>query len=203
MSPELYLTYLIACLVIVIVPGPTVTLIVANSLKFGTRAGLLNIAGTQLGLAVCVCIVLLGLASFIASLGWWFDLLRLAGAAYLVWLGWKLLRSSGDLTAAEALAPRSGFFLQGFMVLMSNPKILVLFGALFPQFIDPRGDYVSQVVLLGVTAMATAFVFDGLYAVAAGRAGRMLTQTRVRTVSQMSGLCLIGTGVWLALARGK
>ena len=203
MPLELYLAYLATCILIVIVPGPTVTLIVANSLKFGTRAGLLNIAGTQLGLAVCIGIVLLGLASLIASLGWWFDLLRLAGAAYLIWLGWKLLRSSGTLDSAEAHAPRGGFFLQGFTVLMSNPKILVLFGALFPQFIDPNGNYVSQVLLLGATAMATAFVFDGLYAIAAGRAGRMLTTRRVRRVSQASGICLIGTGVWLALARGK
>lgn len=163
----------------------------------------MNIAGTQLGLALCVCIVMLGLASLIAALGWWFDVVRLAGAAYLVWLGWKLLRSSGKLDAAEARAPRGGFFLQGFVVLMSNPKILVLFGALFPQFINPQGDYVPQVILLGVTAMATALVFDGLYAVLAGRAGRMLTTKRVRLVSQASGLCLIGGGVWLALARGK
>jgi homoserine/homoserine lactone efflux protein len=204
MPLELYLAYVAACIVLVIVPGPTVTLIVANSLKYGTRAGLINIAGTQLGLALCIGIVLLGLASLIAALGWWFDVVRLAGAAYLVWLGWKLLRSSGSLDVPEsAPRPHGGFFLQGFMVLMSNPKALVLFGAFFPQFIDPKGDYVSQVALLGVTAMLTALVFDGLYAVLAGRAGAVLTRRRVRLVSQASGLCLIGGGVWLALARSR
>jgi homoserine/homoserine lactone efflux protein len=204
MSLELYLAYVAACIVLVIVPGPTVTLIVANSLKYGTRAGLINIAGTQLGLALCIGIVLLGLASLIATLGWWFDLVRLAGAAYLVWLGWKLLRSSGSLDApGNTPRPREGFFVQGFAVLMSNPKALVLFGAFFPQFIDPSGDYVSQVILLGITAMAVALVFDGLYAILAGRAGAVLTQRRVRLVSQASGLCLIGGGVWLALARTK
>jgi homoserine/homoserine lactone efflux protein len=204
MSLELYLAYVAACIVLVIVPGPTVTLIVANSLKYGTRAGLINIAGTQLGLALCIGIVLLGLASLIATLGWWFDLVRLAGAAYLVWLGWKLLRSSGSLDApGNAPRPREGFFVQGFAVLMSNPKALVLFGALFPQFIDSNGDYVSQVILLGSTAMAVALVFDSLYAILAGRAGAVLTQRRVQLVSQASGLCLIGGGVWLALARTK
>jgi threonine/homoserine/homoserine lactone efflux protein len=84
---------------------------------------------------------------------------------------------------------------------MSNPKALVLFGAFFPQFIDPKGDYVSQVVLLGLTAMATAFVFDGLYAVLAGRASAVLSRHRVRLMSQASGLCLIGGGIWLALQR--
>ena len=204
MSLELYLAYVAACIVLVIVPGPTVTLIVANSLKYGTRAGLINIAGTQLGLALCIGIVLLGLASLIATLGWWFDLVRLAGAAYLVWLGWKLLRSSGSLDAPDkAPRPREGFFMQGFAVLMSNPKALVLFGAFFPQFIDPNGDYVSQVIVLGITAMAVALVFDSLYAILAGRAGAVLTRRRVRLVSQASGLCLIGGGVWLALARTR
>jgi threonine/homoserine/homoserine lactone efflux protein len=204
MSLELYLAYVAACIVLVIVPGPTVTLIVANSLKYGTRAGLINIAGTQLGLALCIGIVLLGLASLIAALGWWFDVVRLAGAAYLVWLGWKLLRSSGSLDSVEsAPRPHGGFFVQGFAVLMSNPKALVLFGAFFPQFIDPNGDYISQVILLGITAMVVALVFDGLYAILAGRAGAMLTRRRVRLVSQASGLCLIGGGVWLALARTR
>jgi threonine/homoserine/homoserine lactone efflux protein len=84
MSSELYFAYLIATIVIIIVPGPTVTLIVANSLSHGTRAGLLNVAGTQAGLAVCIGIVALGLASVMQAIGWWFDWLRILGAAYLI-----------------------------------------------------------------------------------------------------------------------
>jgi threonine/homoserine/homoserine lactone efflux protein len=201
MSLELYLAYVVACIVLVIIPGPTVALIVANSLKYGTRAGLLNIVGTQLGLAACIAIVLAGLASLIEAMGLLFDVVRLAGAAYLIWLGWKLLRSSNAVEAIEmSPLPRGGFVWQGFIVLVSNPKALVLFGALFPQFIDPRGDYVSQVLLLGGTAMATALLFDSVYAVLSGRASSLLSR-RVRLVSQASGVCLIGGGVWLALQR--
>ena len=201
MSLEFYLAYVAACIVLVVVPGPTVAVIVANSIKYGTRAGLLNIIGTQLGLALCVLIVLAGLVSLIEAMGLLFDVVRLAGAAYLIWLGWKLLRTSEAVEAAEMNPlPRGGFVWQGFVVLMSNPKALVLFGALFPQFIDPRGDYVSQVLLLGGTAMATALLFDGMYAVLSGRA-RSLLSRRVRLVSQASGVCLIGGGVWLALQR--
>src|SRR5665213_1699621 len=97
MSVELYLAYVVACFVITIIPGPTVTLIVANSLTHGARAGLANVAGTQLGLGLMMAVLLVGLSSIIATMGYWFDWLRLAGAAYLVWLGWKLIRSSGDL----------------------------------------------------------------------------------------------------------
>lgn len=202
MSLQFYLAYVLACIVLVIVPGPTVTLIVANSLRHGTRAGMVNIAGTQLGLAVMIGLVIAGLTTLIATVGWWFDWVRLAGAAYLIWLGVKLLRSPGAFAAPDRVpAPRGGFFLQGFLVLMSNPKALLLFGAFIPQFVDPKGDYVGQVMLLGVTAMAVAFTFDSGYAVLAGRAAALLSQRRVRLVSRISGLFLIGGGAWLALAR--
>src|SRR5262245_57773663 len=95
MSLELYAAYLAACLVTVMVPGPTASLTGANSLRHGTRAGVLNVAGTQVGLAMIVAVVGIGLTSLIEAMGHWFDWLRLAGAAYLVWLGWKMIRSSG------------------------------------------------------------------------------------------------------------
>ena len=204
MAIHLYLAFVAACIVLVIVPGPTVTLIIANSLRHGTRAGLLNVAGTQLGLALMIAIVIAGLASLIEAMGWWFVWVRLAGAGYLIWLGIKLLRSSGSLaTPAAAPKPRGGFFLQGFLVLMSNPKVLILFGALIPQFIDPASDYVRQVLLLGITAMATACVFDSGYAVLTGKIGALLSQRRIRLLSRISGLCLIGGGAWLALTRSR
>jgi len=204
MPLNLYLAYLAACVVLVIVPGPTVTVIVANSLRYGARAGLLNVAGTQLGLAVMIGIVILGLASLLEAIGWWFEVLRLAGAAYLIWLGIRLFRADGALDAPEnAPKPRGGFFLQGFVVLMSNPKIIVLFGALFPQFIDPKGDYLGQVLLLGITAMVTAAVFDSIYAITAGRAGTALSRVRVRLLPRISGGFLIGGGIWLALTRTR
>ncbi|MEX0590010.1 MAG: LysE family translocator [Xanthobacteraceae bacterium] len=204
MSLQLYLAYVLACFIVVIVPGPTVTLIVANSITHGARAGLLNVAGTQLGLALMLLIVLVGLTSLIETLGFWFDWVRLAGAAYLVWLGWKLLRSPGALGDPKRTpAPRGGFFLQGFLVLMSNPKALLMFGAFIPQFVDPKSDYGWQVVLLGLTAMAVATTFDSLYAILTGRARELLTPGRVKLISRLSGGFLIGGGIWLALARTR
>ena len=109
MSLELYAAYLVACLFIVVVPGPTVTLIIANSLRHGTRAGLLNAVGTQIGLALMIAVVGIGLTSMIEAMGHWFDWLRLAGAAYLVWLGWRMIRASGEGTdGAAPRTPRGG-----------------------------------------------------------------------------------------------
>jgi threonine/homoserine/homoserine lactone efflux protein len=202
MSIELYAAYLLACLVVVLVPGPTVTLIVANSLKHGPRAGLLNAAGTQVGLALMIAVVGIGLTSLVEAMGHWFDWLRLAGAAYLIWLGWRMLRGAGASVAGQqAPTPRGGFLLQGALVALSNPKTLLFFGAFFPQFIDPARNADFQILIMGVTAMAFAAVSDSAYALAAGRAGRALSARRVRLLSRASGGMLIGGGIWLAASR--
>jgi threonine/homoserine/homoserine lactone efflux protein len=204
MSLELYAAYVVACIVIVLVPGPTVTLIVASSIRHGTRAGLLNVAGTQLGLAMMIAIVGIGLTSMIEAAGHWFEWIRLIGAAYLIWLGIQMFRSSGRLNADGApAAPRGGFLLQGFLVAASNPKTLVFFGAFFPQFIDPAGNHAFQIVLMGLTAMLFAAVSDSTFALVAGRAGKALTAGRVRLLSRISGSFLIGGGLWLAFSRAK
>ena len=193
MSVEVYLAYVLTCVLITLIPGPTVTLIVANSLRHGTRAGLLNVAGTQAGLLVMMLTLIVGLSSGIEAMAWLFDWLRLAGAIYLVWLGWKLLRTR-NFEAGTSKAPRGGFFTQGFLVLMANPKALLWFGAFIPQFIDPKGNYVGQIVLLGLTAMAVAAITDGAYAVLAGRAGALASRRNIRIVSRTGGAFLIGGG---------
>jgi homoserine/homoserine lactone efflux protein len=204
MSPELYLAYLLACVVIIIVPGPTVTLIIANSLSHGVRAGLANVAGTQLGIALMIALVGFGLASLIEALGWWFTLVRLAGAAYLIWLGIRLLRTTGALAETRRVpVPRGGFFLQGFLVAISNPKTLVFFGAFLPQFIDPARGYWQQLLIMGATAISIAAVSDVLYAILVGGAGRRISGTAVKWFSRASGGVLIGGGLWLALTRTR
>jgi homoserine/homoserine lactone efflux protein len=202
MSIELYLTYLLACFVIVIVPGPTVTLIVANSLAHGTRAGLLNVAGTQLGLAAMIAVLCLSLTSLVATLASSFDWVRIVGAVYLAWLGLKLMRAAGGFEAAgHARVPRGGFLLQGLLVIVSNPKALLVLGAFIPQFVDPRRDPVWQIAVLGATFMAVATLCDGGYAVLTGRARALIAGPRARLLSQVSGVVLIGAATWLALMR--
>lgn len=203
MSPEVYIAYVAACIVVAVIPGPMVALVVANGLSHGTRAGLLNVAGSQLALALMLGTLVVGLASIIESMGWWFDWLRLVGAAYLVWIGIKLLRASGAVEPARLTRPRGGFFLQGFLVMLSNPKVLLFFGAFIPQFVDQAGDTQFQVMLLGATAMVVATLSDSAYALLTGRAGALLARHRVRLVSRLSGACLIGGGVWLALTRAR
>src|SRR5215510_16081775 len=127
MSLQLYLAFVAACVALALLPGPVVTLLIANGLRHGTRAALINCAGAQTGLAIVIGIVAVGLTSLMATMGYWFDWVRFAGAAYLVWLGIKLIRSPVQGIEADAPPPppRGGFFLQGFLVALSNPKLLV------------------------------------------------------------------------------
>ncbi len=194
MSFQVYLAFLAACIALGLLPGPVVTLVIANGLRHGTRAALTNILGVQTGLAIVIGIVAIGLTSLMATMGYWFDWVRFAGAAYLVWLGIKLIRAPVEGVSAEA---------QGFVVLLSNPKVLVFFGAFIPQFMDMSKDHVSQVALLGVTFMITGAITDSIYAILAGRARKFFSARRTRLLSRVSGGFMIGGGVWLALTRAR
>jgi threonine/homoserine/homoserine lactone efflux protein len=205
MSLHLYLAFVAACIALALLPGPVVTLLIANGLRHGTRAALVNITGVQAGLAIVIGIVAIGLTSLMATMGYWFDWVRFAGAAYLVWLGIKLIWSPVEGVNAVALPPppRGGFFLQGFLVLLANPKVLVFFGAFIPQFMDMEKDHVSQVALLGITFMVIAGMTDAIYALLAGRARLFFSARRTRLVSRISGGFMIGGGIWLALTRTR
>ena len=205
MSLNLYLAFVAACIALALLPGPIVTLLIANGLRHGTRAALINIAGVQAGLTIVIGIVAIGLTTLMATMGYWFDWVRFAGAAYLVWLGIKLIRSPVEGVSVDEppAPPRGGFFLQGFLVLLSNPKVLVFFGAFIPQFMDMSKDHFTQVALLGFTFMITGAITDSIYALLAGRVRLLFSRERTRLLSRISGGFMIGGGVWLALMRAR
>jgi len=205
MSLQVYLAFVAACIGLALLPGPIVTLLIANGLRHGTRAALTNIAGVQAGMVIVVGVLAVGLTSLMATMGYWFDWVRFAGAAYLVWLGIKLIRAPAEGISAEEAPPppRGGFFLQGFVVALSNPKLLLFFGAFIPQFMDMNKDHLSQVILLGVTFMVLAGLTDGIYALLAGRVRTIFSAKRTRLVSRISGGFMIGGGIWLALTRAR
>jgi threonine/homoserine/homoserine lactone efflux protein len=208
MEPQMFTlsslaAYFVACLALAIVPGPTVTVIVANSLQRGTAAGLAIIAGTQVGVLLMTVIVALGMQALIAFMGWAFDWIKLIGAAYLIWLGYKMLRSDGRLGTAEVVKARTNFdiAIEGFLVVLANPKMLIFLGAFLPQFVVPTQPTLPQVMVLGLIFMAIAGATDAVYAVVAGRARSLLSAVRVRLVSRVSGVILMLGGVWLALQK--
>lgn len=202
-SVSTLLTFVSAAFVLAIVPGPNVTVIIGNSLSRGTSAGLAVVAGTQIGVLSMVLVVAVGLQALVAFMGWAFDWIKLIGAAYLIWIGFGMLRSTGRLGQIAELKPKSNarLMLEGALVLWSNPKALIFIGAFIPQFIDTGHAAFVQVMVLGLVFMAVATITDGGYAILAGTARHALTTTRIRLLSGISGLILIGGGVWLALQR--
>lgn len=195
-----YLTFILACVVIVIVPGPTVTVIIANSMRSGVTAGLLNVAGTQFGLLIMLTIVALGLEFIVAKLSIMFEYLRIAGAVYLVWLGIRLLRSRGQLVQQRSIR-RGSYFWQGFIVVWSNPKALLFLGAFIPQFIDPIENAMAQTLILGITFMLVATLLDSAYALVAGKTASLLSPSKLRKVEWFSGTALIFGGLWLGFGK--
>ncbi len=200
MTLDTYLTFCAAAIAFALVPGPSVTVIIANSLRYGARAGLLNVLGTQFGLVIWLFVAALGLTAIIKVMGVWFDVLRIGGALYLVFLGIKMFLSKGNLGQGKAVERKpGGFLLQGFTVIMSNPKILVLFGAIIPPFLTPGGNAMRETLVLGLTFMVIATIGDSSYALLAGKAGAWLTRSRVRAIEVISGVCLTTGGIWMAL----
>ncbi|MEO6395822.1 MAG: LysE family translocator [Devosia sp.] len=196
------LPYLAACFLLAIVPGPTVTVILANSLARGTLAGLSIVLGTQLGLVGMILVVALGLQAVIGFMGFAFDWIKLAGAAYLIWLGFNMVRSRGELgqAAVESKSYRR-LVLDGFLVIWSNPKALIFLGAFLPQFVVSESAAFPQVLVLGLFFMVIAGASDSVYAVLAGSARGLLSAARVRLLSRISGVVLMAGGIWLALQK--
>lgn len=202
MSAESYFAYLIACIVLISIPGPNVTLTIATSLRYGTKAGLTTIFGTACGTTLMLVGLNVGMAPILAFAAEWFWLLKLIGASYLIWLGIKMMRAKvlSEITADDASTDKN-FFLQGFLVLVGNPKMLLFLGAFVPQFLDLSKDVVSQLLLMSVTLLIVTVTIDSLYAILAGRIGHKLSQKRNELLNKIGGSFMIGGGLWLAMAR--
>lgn len=202
MSLENYLGFLLVSLVIIIVPGPNVTLIVATAALKGIRAGLVALLGTTAAQCLQLVFVGAGMTWLVHQFSDAFNVLRYIGAAYLVWLGIKAWR-----TAHEPLPPPERAFQtfrKAFLVGLSNPKSLTFFAAFFPQFISLDSPAAPQVALLATSYMLLAFVCDGAYAIVGGMGNRFFVSARSRLVlGRASGSVLIAGGALMAGLRGK
>lgn len=197
------LAFIAAAMIAAIVPGPTVSVVVASALSRGARAGLSAVLGGQVALLLMTLLIAVGLEAVLSFMSWAFDIIKIVGAAYLVWLGWKMFNSRGGLQVGASGKPRGmgDYALQGFLVVAANPKTLLFFGSFLPQFIDPSRPVFPQVITFGLLAMAVGIVSDGGYAVLAGRARHLISEARLRVVNKVSGALLMVGGVWLALQR--
>ena len=204
MSPEILLAFIAACILLGLTPGPNMSLILASTLTSGLRAGLTTLAGTTTGLALLVAAAAAGMSSVMVFMSEWFDVIRWIGAFYLVYLGarqlWLLRRRA---TGAAPLPRRAGanLYLEGVLVSLSNPKVLLFLGAFLPQFIDPARDPVWQLSVLAVLFVAVLAAVDVAYTLAVARARATFDAARLRLLDGAAGVLLLLGGLALAMAR--
>ncbi len=200
----LYAAFILATVLLALFPGPNMALIVSNSVAYGTRWGLLSLAGTSTALAIQLAAVAVGMSTLLATAGEWFDVLRWMGAAYLVWIGVQTWRAPPPDLAPVAVRGRSvGRTVgRGVFVSLTNPKVLLFFGAFFPQFVSPHRPLGVQLLVLSVTFLVIVSALDAIWATLAGRMRGWIAR-QGRLLNRISGGMLVGAGVGLALARAK
>ena len=198
---EQLLYYSFACIVMVIVPGPTVSLIIANTLTSGTRAGILNVAGTQLGLILMIGLLAFGFQIISTQLEWFLIFIRFIGAAYLIWIGYKIFTSQFLITKKSSKKYSSQEFItQGFFVIWSNPKAFLFLGAFIPQFLDVYQSTGIQIIYLGLLFMLIGAIFDSMYAVVFGKFRKLISSNYLKLLNYIGGSLLTLLGFWLVLS---
>ena len=194
-----------ASLVLLMVPGPAVLYIIARSATQGRRAGIVSVAGIHVGTTVHIAAAILGLSAIIATSATAFTVVKLAGAAYLVYLGIRTIREGSKVIDRQAADIRSlrRVFVDGAIVNALNPKTALFFLAFVPQFVDQsRGDATIQLIGLGLVFTVLGIITDGAYALGAGAMGSWLRK-RPRVEARQhwaSGTAYLGLGITAAVS---
>jgi homoserine/homoserine lactone efflux protein len=201
MSLAVWLAFCATETVLCFTPGPAVMFVVSVAMARGARAGLAGALGILAGNALYFALSATGIAAVILASSRLFTVLKWAGAAYLVWFGVRMLASRAIAPAVVAPQPVSRSLARGFVVQAANPKALVFFVALLPQFIDPHAPVGFQVLILGVSSIAIELCVLSLYAALAARA-RSLVENR-GWLDRIGGGFLVAAGARLAWVRSR
>ena len=192
--------FILASFLVVIVPGPTVSLIIANSLKFGIRAGILNVVGTQLGLIFLIILLALGFKAISPLLEDVIKIVRIIGAFYLMILGYLSFTTKNFSENSHSIKKfDKKFILQGLIVILSNPKAFLFLGAFIPQFIDITQKIENQIIYFGILFMIVGAIFDGMYAIVFGKFREIIINKYIKILNKLGGSLLFFVGFWLLL----
>ena len=202
MTVPLYLAFLVAASMLLVIPGPTVLLVVGYGLAEGRRSLWALVAGVALGDAVACAGSLAGLGALLSASAAAFTVIKIIGAAYLVWLGIGMLRGANIPARSQCPSPAAKKFAHAFTVTALNPKSILFFVAFLPQFVNPGAPAVPQLVCLGATFVVLGAVSIATYGYFSGLAGGRLQDPRLlRRIRRVGGGTLIGAGLLTAAAR--
>jgi threonine/homoserine/homoserine lactone efflux protein len=198
-SSSQWVAFLVASILFIQVPGPSLLFTIGRALTVGRREALLSVVGNAIGLVAQVVLVAIGLGAVVAASATAYTAIKVLGAAYVVWLGIQAIRHRADARLAmENAAPaRRGHPVRiGFTVGATNPKTIVFFVAFLPQFTDPTGPVALQTVVLGLVFGLMAVASDGAWAIAAGKARDWFARRpcRLDALSAAGGTMMVGLG---------
>ena len=203
MALELWLAFCATEAVLCFTPGPAVLFVVSCAMTRGARAGLAAALGILAGNTFYFALAATGIAAVIVASSWLFSVLKWAGAAYLVWLGLRMLLRRASAAPAPSLAPQRTrrSLVRGFVVQTANPKALVFFVALLPQFIDPAAPVGRQILILGASSLLIELAVLALYVALAVRTRQLAGARWSGSLERVGGGFLVAAGARLALLR--
>ena len=205
MTIELWLAFVAASVVLLIIPGPTILSVISYSVAHGRRANVPLVAAVALGDSTALALSLLGLGALLATSAFWFTVVKWVGGLYLLWLGIKLLRAGASPLVADAPpvpVSRWRLFANTWLVTALNPKGMVFFVAFLPQFLRPDAPTAPQLWVLAITFVVLATLNATLYAVFAAAARRLLASPKAqRRFNLLGGGLLSVAGLWALTVR--
>jgi threonine/homoserine/homoserine lactone efflux protein len=196
------IAFAIASFLIIIIPGPSVLFTIGRGISYGKKAALVNVAGNSVGMFTGSLGVAIGIGTFVQNSDIAYAVVGVLGGGYLVYLGYDAIKTRKSV--AQALVTKSDpkpmgqLFRQGFVVGFLNPKSLVFFAAILPQFVDrSQGQIILQMIFLATVFFVIAVISDGTWGIVAGTARHWLagTPTRIEKISGAGGLIIIALGI--------
>jgi len=204
MEPQVFVSFVLATALMIALPGPSVLLTIAHSLSFGWRRALLTVSGATLGIAVQLLVAVIGIGGLISFVAATFDVLRWAGAAYLIYIGVKVWRNAGELAALGSAvdARPNGLLMQGLVITVFNPKSLLFIAAFLPQLVDVHRPVGAQFLIIVPVFLLIAFVVTSAWAIVSGLINSFIKRSGTLAILfRLAAVMIVLSGAGMVLVR--
>ena len=198
---ENYFTFLLATILMLVVPGPSVSIVIANTLKYNFISGIKTTIGTLAGSASMFVLYAYGFNFINNQLNVFLIFIQWVGIFYLFYIGFSMFKNAKDLNIKISNTSKKNFYIQGFLVLWSNPKMIVFIGSFIPIFLDINQDPFNQIIIFGIIFCILCFISDGFYALIVNFMKENFFKKDLSLIGKLSGTCLMIGSLWLLSLR--
>ena len=198
---NIYLPYVLATILMLVVPGPSVSIVIANTLKYNFISGIKTTIGTLVGSASMFVLYAYGFNFINNQLNVFLIFIQWVGIFYLFYIGFSMFKNAKDLNIKISNTSKKNFYIQGFLVLWSNPKMIVFIGSFIPIFLDINQDPFNQIIIFGIIFCILCFISDGFYALIVNFMKENFFKKDLSLIGKLSGTCLMIGSLWLLSLR--